>query len=181
MVGALGAALGSMVGNLTLGKKKYADVQDDIKRILEKAEALREELLSLADKDAEVFKPLSEAYGLPRDTEEQRIKRAAVMESALKLASGVPLEIMEKVMAAIDLHEELAVKGTRIAISDVGVGALFCRAALEGAALNVSINTKLMKDREYADTLNRRVAEMLEKGVAQAEKIYREVADGLKT
>ena len=181
LVGALGTALGSMVGNLTLGKKKYEAVQDDIKIILEKAETLRLELLALADKDAEVFKPLSEAYGLPKDTEEQRKERDAVMESALKLASGVPLEIMENIIKVIDLHEELAAKGTRIAISDVGVGALFCRAALEGAALNVSINTKLMKDRTYAEALNQRVGEMLNAGVEQAEKIYREVADGLKT
>lgn len=180
LIGALGAALGSMVGNLTLGKKKYEAVQEDIRRVLSKMEALRAELLSLADRDAEVFKPLSEAYGLPKDTEEQRVERDAVMEAALKRASGVPLEIMEKVMDALKLHEELAAKGTRIAISDVGVGALFCRAALAGAALNVSINTKLMKDRAFADALNKRAEEMLEKGLPQAERIYRGVAESLK-
>jgi formiminotetrahydrofolate cyclodeaminase len=180
LVGALGAALGSMVGNLTLGKKKYEAVQEDIRRVLSKMEALRAELLSLADRDAEVFKPLSEAYGLPKDTEEQRVERDAVMEAALKRASGVPLEIMEKVMDALKLHEELAAKGTRIAISDVGVGALFCRAALAGAALNVSINPKLMKDRAFADALNKRAEEMLEKGLPQAERIYRGVAESLK-
>jgi formiminotetrahydrofolate cyclodeaminase len=180
LVGALGAALGSMVGNLTLGKKKYETVQEDIRRVLSKMEALRAELLSLADRDAEVFKPLSEAYGLPKDTEEQRVERDAVMEAALKRASGVPLEIMEKVMDALKLHEELAAKGTRIAISDVGVGALFCRAALAGAALNVSINPKLMKDRAFADALNKRAEEMLEKGLPQAERIYRGVAESLK-
>jgi formiminotetrahydrofolate cyclodeaminase len=181
VVGALGMALGSMVGNLTLGKKKYDAVQDDIKRILENAEKIRLDLLTLADKDAEVFRPLSEAYGLPRDTEEERMKRDAVMENALKQASGVPLNIMEKVMEAINLHEELADKGTRIAISDVGVGALFCKAALAGAALNVSINTKLMKDRACAEALNLRVEEMLKTGMDRAENIYREVAYGLKT
>jgi formiminotetrahydrofolate cyclodeaminase len=180
MVGALGTALGSMVGNLTLGRKKYQDVQEDIKIILDKAKILQSELLSLVEKDAEVFEPLSKAYGLPKSTEEEIKKRDEIMEEALKLACSVPMEIMEKTMDAIALHEELALKGTRIAISDVGVGVLFCRSALMGAALNVFINTKLMKNREYADQINAKADDLLKTGVTKADRIYMEVEKSLR-
>ncbi|NSW89801.1 MAG: cyclodeaminase/cyclohydrolase family protein [Firmicutes bacterium] len=179
-VGALGMALGSMVGNLTLGKKKYADVQEDIQAILKKAEILQEELITLVEKDAEVFEPLSKAYGLPKNTEEEKKRRDEVMEEALRTACSVPLQIMEKSLEAIELHEELALKGTRIAISDVGVGVLFCKSALMGASLNVFINTKMMKDREYAAKINKRVEEMLEEGKKRADRVYNEVESGIK-
>ncbi|HOJ12725.1 MAG TPA: cyclodeaminase/cyclohydrolase family protein [Clostridiales bacterium] len=172
LVGSIGMALGSMVGNLTLGKKKYENYQDDIKNILEKAKNLQQELLELVEKDAEVFEPLSKAYGLPKNTEEEKGKRDAIMEEALKIACSVPLEIMRTSLKAIELHEELAVKGTKLAISDVGVGVLFCKAALMGASLNVFINTKLMKDREYAVKINNEAKNMLEEGISKADKIY---------
>ncbi len=172
MVGALGIALGSMVCNLTLGKKKYENVQEDIKVIIEKAEKLRKELLTLVEKDAEVFEPLSKAYGMPRGTEEEKAEREQVMEKALKLACSAPIQIMEKCMEAIALHEELADKGTRIAISDVGVGVLLCKAALKGASLNVFINTKLMKDKEYAKNINESAIKMIEEGTSRADKVY---------
>jgi len=175
LTGALGMALGSMVGNLTLGKKKYVDVQEDIKAILKKAEILQVELTTLVEKDAEAFEPLSRAYGLPKSTEGERRKRDEVMEEALKVACSVPLKIMEKSMEAIVLHEELAVKGTKIAISDVGVGVLFCKSALMGASLNVFINTKMMKDRDYAVETNEKIEKMLEEGIKRADRIYMEV------
>ncbi|PKM89442.1 MAG: sugar ABC transporter substrate-binding protein [Firmicutes bacterium HGW-Firmicutes-12] len=175
LVGALGMALGSMVGNLTLGKKKYENVQEDIKIILLKAEALQQELFALIEEDARVFEPLFKAYGLPKNTEEEMVKKDEIMEGALRAACSVPQKIMEKSMEAIILHEELAVKGTRIAISDVGVGVLFCKSALMGASLNVFINTKLMKDREYADEVNRLVKEMMASGINRADKVYIEV------
>lgn len=174
-------ALGSMVGNLTLGKKKYENVQEDIKVILGKAEKLQKEMITLVERDAEVFEPLSRAYGLPRNTEEERQRRDEVMEEALITACSVPVEIMEKAMQAITLHEELAVKGTRLAISDVGVGVLFCKSALMGASLNVYINTKLMKNRGYADEVNRKIGVMLADGIERADRVYREVEFGLKS
>jgi formiminotetrahydrofolate cyclodeaminase len=175
VVGALGMALGSMVGNLTLGKKRYADVQDDIKRILDDAKALQDKLLSMVAKDAEVFEPLSKAYGLPRDTEEQKKKRDEIMEAALKDACSVPMMIMETVMETINLHEELAEKGTKIAISDVGVGVACCKAALKGASLNVFINTDFMIDKAYAEEMEKKADAMLEKGLKQADEIYNKV------
>jgi len=180
LVGALGTALGSMVGNLTLGKKKYEAVQDDIKAILEKAKSLQQELLSLVEKDAEVFEPLSKAYGLPKNTEEEKQKKEEILEEALRLACSVPVEIMEKAMEAIALHEELVHKGSKIAISDVGVGVLFCKSALMGASLNVFINTKLMKDRQYADEINAKADEMLKAGMKRADAVYMEVENSLR-
>ena len=175
LVGALGMALGSMVGNLTLGKKKYEDVQEDIKAILVKAEGLQQELLALVEKDAEVFEPLSRVYGLPRNTEEEKKYRDEQMEAALVNACSVPVEIMKKCLLAIDLHEEMSGKGTKIAISDVGVGVLFCKSALMGAYLNVLINTKLMKNREYAENMNAEAAGMMEAGMRKADEVYEKV------
>ena len=180
LVGAIGMALGSMVGNLTLGKKKYADVQDDIQAILKKAALLQEELMQLVQKDADVFEPLSKAYGLPKDTEEQIAEKDRVMEEALKLACSVPLDIMEKTMECVDLHEELAQKGTRIAISDVGVGILMVKAALIGASLNVCINTKLMKDRQFAEEINIKSDLLVSEGSKRADDVFKVVADQLK-
>jgi methenyltetrahydrofolate cyclohydrolase len=175
MVGALGVALGSMVGNLTLGKKKYEKYEADIKKLLEKAGELQKELMDLVEKDAEVFKPLSEAYGLPKNTEEEIKHREKVMENALRFACSVPIKIMEKSLEAIALHEEFREKGTTLAVSDVGVGVLFCKSALMGASLNVFINTKLMKDRDYADSTNARVNKLLEEGTKKADEIYEKV------
>ena len=172
LVGAVGAALGHMVGSLTLGKKKYADVQKDIISLNAKAESIQTELLKLVRRDAEAFGPLAKAYGMPKDTEEQRAEKAHVMETALKDACVVPLEIMIKCCEAIDLHEEYAGKGTAIAISDVGCGVACCKAALMAASLNVFINTKLMEDRESAEFNNKKANEMLERYTAKADRIF---------
>ncbi len=144
LVGAIGTALGNMVGSLTVGKKKYADVQEDILALKAKADNLQKNFIELVQKDAEVFEPLSRAYGLPAETEEQREKKKSVMEAALMEAYGIPVKIMEYCCEAIELHREFAEKGTLIAISDVGVGVAFCKAALLGASLNVFINTRLL-------------------------------------
>ncbi len=180
LAGALGTALGSMVGNLTLGKKKYQDVEDDIKRILKDAQELQQQLMTLIEKDAQVFGPLSKAYGLPRNTEEEKKKRNEIMEQALRQACSVPLEIMEKAIEAIALHEELVSKGSKLAISDVGVGVLLCKAAVMGGSLNVFINTKLMKDREYADRINARADRMLEDAIDRADRVYKEVEQKIR-
>lgn len=180
IAGAMGAALGGMVANLTLGKKKYADVQQDISRILIKAEALRIEFADLAEKDAKAFEPLSKAYGLPKNTEAEIKFKEETLENALKAASVVPFEIMEKAYEAMDLHEELAKKGTKIAVSDVGVGVLFCKSALQAASLNVFINTKLMKDRQYAEDINCKADRLLAKGIFKADNIYKEVESAIR-
>ena len=139
-----------------------------------------DELLHLIERDAEVFEPLSKAYGMPRETEEEKAEKARVMEIVLKDACSVPMEIMEKCCEAIDLIVEFAAKGSALAISDAGVGAAFCKAALEGASLNVYINTKSMKNREYAEELNRKCDEMLAVYTVKADEIFRNVLGRLK-
>ena len=180
LVGAVGTALGNMVGALTVGKKKYADVEEEMKELMAKATALQGELLHLIERDAEVFEPLSKAYGMPRETEEEKAEKARVMEIVLKDACSVPMEIMEKCCEAIDLIVEFAAKGSALAISDAGVGAAFCKAALEGASLNVYINTKSMKNREYAEELNEKCDAMLAVYTVKAEEIFQSVLGRLK-
>ena len=180
LVGAVGTALGNMVGSLTVGKKKYADVEEEMYALKEKATKLQEELLRLVERDAEVFEPLSKAYGMPRATEEEKAEKARVMEIVLKDACSVPMEIMEKCCEAIELLEVFAEKGSTLAISDAGVGAAMCKAALLGASLNVYINTKSMKNREYAEELNAKCDAMLEKYPPMADKVFESVLGRLK-
>lgn len=174
-VGAFGAALGMMVTNLTVGKKKYADVEEEIIGIRGRLKEIRDRLIGLTDQDAKAFEPLSRAYGMPKDTEEERIEKERVMEQALYEASVVPLQIMETVGEAMKELEILEEKGSRIAVSDVGVGILFAQAALEGASLNVFINTRLMKDKGWAQELNRRARSLIEEGSARKERVYGKV------
>ena len=180
MVGAIGTALGNMVGSLTVGKKKYADVEGDILRLQKEAERLERELLDLVQKDAEEFEPLARAYGLPQNTDAEKAEKAKVMEAALKGACGVPFEIMKKCAEAIKLCEEYAAKGSTLALSDAGVGVIFCKAALSGASLNVYINTKAMTDKEYADKINRETDALLAEYEPLADRVFADVKTKLK-
>lgn len=172
LVGAVGVALGNMVGSLTLGKKKYAAVEPDILALNARAEALRKKLEHLVQADADAFTPLAAAYGLPKDTPEQAAHKAAVLEQALNDACAVPLDIMTACCEGIALAQEYAEKGSVLAVSDAGCAALFCKAALQAAGLNVSINTKLMKDTAHAAELNARADAMLAEFVPLADKLY---------
>lgn len=176
LVGAVGIALGNMVGSLTVGKKKYADVEADVLDLMEKGDALRVRMLELIDEDAECFSPLAQAYSIPKDHPE----RDEIMERALQTACGVPLEIMKTVCDALDLIVGFAEKGSRLAISDAGVGATCCKAALQGASLNVFINTKSMKDRECAERLEAEAQEMLDKYGPLADEIFNLVFKKIK-
>ena len=176
LVGAVGTALGAMVGNLTVGKKKYADVEADIIGLLDKAAALQAELLRLVDEDAAVFEPLSKAYGIPKDDP----SRDNVMEDALRLACTVPMDIMRLCARAIELHEEFAAKGSVLALSDAGVGAIFCKAALQGASLNVFINTQSMTDKSYAGSINAEADAILGKYSVMADEIFNDVTGRIR-
>lgn len=171
LAGAVGISLGNMTGSLTVGKKKYASVEEEMIELNKKAEGLREQLYELIEKDAEVFMPVSKAYGIPKDDPD----RDEVMEEALKGAVTVPYEIVVKCCEALEIIKEYADKGSVIAISDAGCAASMCKAAMESAALNVYVNTKPMKDREYAEMLNVKVREMLGKYLALAKEIYESV------
>ena len=174
------SALGMMVANLTIGKKKYADVEAEIIERKERLLVLQKKLIELTDKDAEAFEPLSKAYGLPKETKEQIEEKERVMEKALYEASIVPLEIMKTVSEVMDELKALGEKGSRIAISDVGVAVLFARAALEGASLNIYINTRLMKDREQAERLNRESDHMITEVRKLQEEIYAGVLEKIR-
>lgn len=176
LVGAIGTALGNMVGSLTVGKKKYAEVEADIIALQAKATELQNELLHLVDQDAVVFEPLSKAYGIPKEDP----NRESIMEAALKDACSVPMDIMRACAKSIDVIADFAAKGSALAISDAGVGVAFAKAALMGASLNVFINTKSMTDKAYAADIEKEADELLNKYCTQADKIYDAVVARLR-
>lgn len=177
LAGAIGISLGDMVGELTTGKKKYADVEEDIQNLMKRAQALRVKLLAFVDGDAEAFAPLAKAYGIPKDDP----GRDTVMENALRVACGVPMDILRACAEAIDIIEEFAAKGSRLAISDAGCGAILCKAAMQAASLNIYINTKSMKDRAYAQALEAEADALLSKYTQKADDIYGAVLTGIRS
>lgn len=178
--GAIGMALSNMVGNLTVGKKKFADVEDDVKGLLDKGSKIIEELKALVDRDAEVFEPLSRAYGLPKDTPEQVEYKEKVMEECSKTACSVPLEIMRKAYAGIKIHERMGQIGTKLAISDVGCGVVFLKAALISGQLNVIINLGAIRDQKFVDEANHEMNQLLEEGCRIADETLQAVVDKIK-
>jgi formiminotetrahydrofolate cyclodeaminase len=177
--GALGAALVSMVCNLTLGKKKYADVQDDITALVEKSEALRHELADLLQADVVAYTGVSQAYKLPRDTPEEKAARSAAIQEALKEATVVPMQIAETCVKVLDLCTPAAEMGNVYAVSDAGVAALMAEAGLRSAALNVLININAIKDREFADKMGVKLDGLLEGKPAFKDQIYDLVVEKL--
>ena len=180
LAGALGNALGQMVANLTIGKKKYALVEDEIKELAERMKGIQGQFSALADQDAKVFAPLAKCYSLPSGTEEEKAYKAEVMEARLLDASLVPMEIMEKASEMLEIMDILADKGSRMAVSDVGVGVQFIRTALLGAVMNVYINTKSMKNREKADEMNEKAERLIKEGTEAADRIYQKVLEQLR-
>ena len=149
LAGALGAALTSMVCNLTMGKKKYADVQGEIKKVFEQSETLRALFTGLIEKDTAAFSKVMEAFGLPKETDPQRALRTAAIGEATKEATLVPLEVMRHCIDALALAQEVAAKGNGNSVSDAGVSALMLHAACEGAALNVKTNLNALNDPDF--------------------------------
>ena len=180
LVGAIGVALGNMVGSLTVGKKRYEDVEEDIIRCKKEADEITKRLLELVAKDAEVFEPLSKAYSLPKSTPEELAKKEEVMAVVLKDACEVPLEIMKTCARGLDLMKEFAEKGSRIALSDAGVGATLLKSALQGASLNIYINTKSMKDRVLAQQLNDETDSLRKTYEKKADEIFENVCNEIR-
>ena len=179
LCGAIGTALGNMVGSLTVGKKKYAGVEEEILALKAKCDTLQDELLELVQQDAEAFSPLSEAYRLPAETEEEKQFKADRLEQCSKDACKVPLMIMQKCCEAIELVEIFAEKGSRLAVSDAGCGAAILRGALQAASLNIYINTKNLADRTFAEEVNKQADNMLAVYTARAEQIFEKVRQSL--
>ena len=174
LVAAIGIALGSMVGNLALSKKRYQSIIPEIESVIVKSEKLKRDLEYLIEKDAESCESLLKAFKMPKT------EREHVMDAALEEACTIPLEIMKKTIEAIDLHEQLLELGITTAISDIGVGVSFCKAALEGASLSILINTKLMKNDGMKANLNEETEWLLQTGMEKANAIFHEVAGTLK-
>ena len=179
LVGAIGMALGSMVCNLTIGKKKYAEYEESVNEILVKAREIEKKLLSMIDKDAKNFLPLSKAYGLPNSTEEEKKIKEEIMENALKVACEVPIDIVRVCFDAIKLHEDLVDKGSKLAISDVGVGVQCLRDAILSGQLNVVININSIKDMEYVEAIRKEVNSLVEEGVKICDEVYAKVEKAL--
>ena len=174
LVGAIGTALGNMVGSLTVGKKKYADVQDEILALKARCDELQKKLLDQVEADEVNFLPLAKAYGIPKDDP----NRDNIMEESTIIACSTPMAIMELCCEAIDCIAVFAAKGSRLAVSDAGCGAVCCKAALQAASLNVFINTKSLKNRETAEAMNAKANEMLTKYCAIADEIFTTVKAG---
>jgi len=174
LVGAIGTALGNMVGSLTVGKKKYAAVEAEIIELKAKCDALQKELLDQVEADEINFVPLAKAYGIPKDNPD----RAQILEEATLVACSTPMKIMELCCQAIEYIAVFAEKGSRLAVSDAGCAAVCCKAGLQAASLNVFINTKTLKNREIADEMNAKALGMLDKYCAMADDIFNTVKSG---
>ncbi len=149
IMGAMGAALGSMVGNFTVGKKGYEDVDAEMREALEQTEQLRDKLTDMIRADIEVFNSVMGAYGMPKDTDEQKAERSQAIQNALRDATDVPLDCAKAAAEVLKLCKPLAEKGNKNVISDAGVAVLAAEAALRSAALNVYINVGGIKDEEF--------------------------------
>jgi len=180
LVAACGMALGNMVLSLTTGKKKFEQYQDEIDELIEKGNNLTDALLRGMDADAAAFIPLTMAYRMPKETEEEQAKRDAVMEEALVTASEAPLHMMANIMEAMHLIHRIAEIGSRMAISDAGVGIQCCMAAMHGASLNVFINTKSMKNREVAEDMNRRADALIKEAELVGNRTYELVLQAVR-
>ena len=171
LVGAIGTALGNMVGSLTVGKKKYADVEAEIIALKAKCDALQTQLLDQVAADEEGFLPLAKAYGIPKDDP----NRAEILENATIAACAVPVRIMELCCESLDCIAIFAAKGSRLAVSDAGCAAVCVKAALQAASLNVFINTKSLQNRTVAEEMNVKTNAMLAEYGALADQIFTEV------
>ena len=175
LAGALGTALGGMVCNLTTGKKKYAQYEEDIQRIMNEAEALKNRLLELIDEDAQNFFPLSKAYGLPKNTEEEKKIKEETLQKCLKVAIQGPVDIMKVCHDAIKLQEELVDKGSMLAISDVGCGVLLLKGAMQSGWLNVVVNLNSITDEKYVADLRAELVPLMDEGCRICDEVYEKV------
>lgn len=172
IMGAVGAALVSMVANLTIGKKNYEAFEADLKETNGKAEQLRAELTAAIDEDVVAFNAVMGAYGLPRGTDEEKAARAEAIQSALKLATDAPLRAVKACHEVIKLSAIVAEMGNLNVISDAGVAVLAANAGLRSAALNVFINAKSIKDREFAEIRLGEVNALLDLSAQKTENVY---------
>jgi formiminotetrahydrofolate cyclodeaminase len=179
IMGAMGAALVSMMCNLTIGKKNYEAVEGEMKEALEQAESLRERLTDMVRADVEAFDRVMGAYGLPKDTDEQKQARSQAIQEALKAATEVPLECAKACAEVVKLSKTVAEKGNRNVVSDAGVAVLAGYAGLRSAALNVYVNAGAIKDETFVSSRLDELSRILG-GMGEAnEEIYQTVKNKL--
>jgi formiminotetrahydrofolate cyclodeaminase len=174
-VGSIGIALSNMVGNYTIGKKKYANVEDKVQELLKKGAEVQDALLDLIAKDAEAFEPLSQAYGLPSETDEQKKMKEEVLERESKNACFIPIKIIRKAVEGIKIHKCMCESGNKLLISDVGCGVVFLQAALIAGKLNVLINLNNVKDTEFVKKMREEIDSIVEEGIDTANEVYESV------
>lgn len=179
LTGAMGAALLSMVSNLTIGKEKYQDVESEIKGLLKRSEKLRAQLEELIEKDVEAFNQLIAVMKLPKSNEREKKDREQKIQIALIEAARVPQEVAKKSKELIDICLDMANKGNKNAISDVGVGVILAEAALESAILNVKINLKLIKDESIKKELTEEIQKLTDQVRIEKEKVLEVVMQRL--
>ena len=175
LAGALGAALTAMVCRLTEGRKKYEEFQDYILEVKEKATRLQAQFIDVMDRDTEAFMVISNAYGMPKATDEEKAARSAAIQKGLEGCTATPFEMMEIATETLELTESLLGKTNDSAASDLGVSALSLRAAIQGAWLNVLINIGSLKNKELAEDYRVKGEAMLAKALPLADKIYETV------
>jgi formiminotetrahydrofolate cyclodeaminase len=176
LAASLGASLISMVCRLTIGKKKYADVQSEMETILAKSEKLRGQFTAIVDEDTQAFNAVMAAFALPKTSEEFKTLRAAAIQEATKQAAKVPLKLMKLCSEGIDLIDSLIMKGNQNSLSDAGVAALMFRSACEGAALNVAINLNSIHDASFVEQMRKETERYKNRVSASVEQISRDVA-----
>lgn len=180
LAGSVGAALVTMVGNLTVGKEKYREYEEEIKEVTVGAQRLAEDFLELIDKDTAAFNKVSAVFAMPKDTEEDKARRKEAMQEALKYATIVPFSMMEKSLEALKLCSRAVGKSNTNAVSDLGVGALNMKSALQGAWLNVLINLGSIKDEDFVAEYREKAENTLNEGIFLADVIYAEVERSLR-
>lgn len=179
LAAAQGIALTKMVTELTIGKKKYAEFEDEIELLQKKAKSLQEGLLRAIDEDTEAFNQVSAVFGLPKTTEEEKKARREAMQSALKGAAVTPFYMMEKIVDALKVTQAAVGKSNTNAASDLGVAALNLKAALQGAWLNVLINLASIKDEMFVRQYRKAGESLVEEGSKIADATYQQILESL--
>ena len=175
MVAALGAALNTMVANFSYGKKKFIDIKYKHEDLINRGEILRDKLIDLVDKDAQYFEPLSKAYVMPSNNEEEKKLKNDTLQNCLIAACSAPMETLEFSYHAILLHKEIADISPKNVISDVGVGVQFLKAALNSAYLNVLINLNSIDDENYVKIQKEKAERLVDTGEKVADEVYEKV------
>ena len=171
LAGSLAAALTEMVAGLTIGKKKYADVEEEMKEAVEPMKAVCAQLLDDIKRDSESFDQYMQALTLPKETEEEKAARTEAMQNGLKAAVEVPLSVAKVACGILPYAETMVVKGNKTAVTDALVATMMARTAVLGAGFNVKINLESIKDQEYVDRIGKEVAELEKQAIEQEKKI----------